>query len=180
METRSATVSFFRQFFLKKCVIIAMVIIMKKYIYSILLAILVGITFGKFMLSQYQNPNSIIPVISDSFKIYFIELGSYNTEVQMKEGTSGFPYYIYMLQDGKYYVYIGITKNEKNLNKIQGYYQEKGYSVNVREYKVDNEAFLTVLEQYDTLLEESDEQAIIDGVCSQVLTKYEELVLKNV
>lgn len=157
-----------------------MVITMKKYIYSIFLAILVGLAFGKFMLNQYQNPNSIIPVISNSFKIYFLELGSYDSEEQMKKSTSEFPYYIYMLKNGKYYVYIGITKNEENLEKIKGYYEEKGYVITVRDYKIENEAFLTVLEQYDTLLLESEDASIIEGVCSQVLTKYEELVLKDV
>ena len=153
---------------------------MKKYIYSIFLAIIVGLAFGRLMLSQYQNPNNIIPVLSNSFKAYFLELGSYNTEEDMKENTVSFPYYIYMLKEGKYYVYIGITRNDDNLNKIKGYYEEKGYLLTVREYKVENEAFLTVLEQYDTLLGESNDLSIIDGVCSQILTKYEELVLNNV
>ena len=158
-----------------------MVIVMKKYIYSIFLAILVGIVFGKFMINQYQNPNSnIIPVLSNSFKIYFLELNSYQTEDEMKKGMAGFPYYIYMLKDEKYYAYIGITKSEKNLEKIKGYYEKKGYVITVRDYKIENEAFLTVLEQYDTLLEESNDDTVIEGVCSQVLTKYEELVLKNV
>lgn len=153
---------------------------MKKYIYSSLLAIIIGLAFGKFMLSQYKNPNNIIPVMSSSFKVYFLELGSYDTEESMKESASLFPYYIYTLKDGKYYVYIGITRNEKNLNKIKGYYEEKGYIIGVRDYSIENDAFLTVLDQYDTLLLESDDLEIIDGVCSQVLTKYEELVLNNV
>lgn len=152
---------------------------MKKYIYSIFLAILVGLAFGKFMLSQYQNPSSIISVMSNSFKVYFLELGVYDDEQQVKVATAEFPYYIYMLKDGKYYVYIGITQNETNLEKIKGYYEEKGYIITVRNYEIDNDAFLTVLSQYDTLLLESDDISIIDGVCSQVLTKYEELVLQN-
>lgn len=158
-----------------------MVIVMKKYIYSIFLAILVGIVFGKFMITQYQNPNSnIIPVLSNSFKIYFLELNSYQTEDEMKKGMAVFPYYIYMLKDDKYYAYIGITKSEKNLEKIKGYYEKKGYVITVRDYKIESDAFLTVLDQYDNLLEESDDDTVIEGVCSQVLTKYEELVLKNV
>ena len=119
--------------------------LMKKYIYSSILAIIIGLAFGKFMLSQYKNPNSIIPVISSSFKVYFLELGSYKTEESMKENTSGFPYYIYTLKDGSYYVYIGITGNEENLNKIKGYYEEKGYIISVREFKVENEIFSTYL-----------------------------------
>ena len=153
---------------------------MKKYILSSFFAILIGFVFGKFMLSLYQNPNDIIPVMGQAFKIKFLELGSYNTKEEMDENTAKFPYYIYMLQEGKYYAYIAITQNDENLNRIKGYYEEKGYITNVREFKVDNEAFLVILEEYDNLLKESEEDSIIDAVCSQVLIKYEELVLKNV
>ena len=75
---------------------------------------------------------------------------------------------------------ITITKNENNLNRIKGYYEQKGYVINVKQYEIENEAFMIVLEQYDNLLAESTDDSIIDGVCSQVLSKYEELVLKNV
>ena len=118
--------------------------------------------------------------MSNTFNTYFLELGVYNSEAEMNENTIKFPYYIYMTKDNKYYVYIGITKNENNLNRIKGYYEEKGYVINVREYEIENEAFLVVLEQYDNLLSGSTDDSIIDGVCSQILSKYEELVLKNV
>lgn len=153
---------------------------MKKYIFSILSAILIGLLFGKFMLKQYQNPNNIIPTMASSFKVYFLQLGVFDTEDDMKESTIKFPFYIYTLKDNKYYVYIGITKNLENLTKIKGYYEEKGYVINMEEYEIENEAFLTVLEQYDNLLLESLDESIIDGVCSQVLSKYEEMVLNNV
>lgn len=155
-------------------------IIVKKYIFSILSAIVIGLAFGKFMLKQYQNPKNIIPVMSSPFKVFFLELGVYDSEVEMKESTIKFPFYIYTLKDNKYYVYIGITKNENNLNKIKGYYENKGYIISVREYEIENDAFLAVLEQYDNLLLESTDDEVIDGVCSQVLSKYEEMVLKNV
>ena len=66
------------------------------------------------MLKQYQNPKNIIPVMSSPFKVFFLELGVYDSEVEMKESTIKFPFYIYTLKDNKYYVYIGITKNENN------------------------------------------------------------------
>lgn len=153
---------------------------MKKYIFSIFVAIIVGLCFGKFMLSQYQNPSNIIPVMSNTFNTFFLELGVYESEEEMKDHTINFPYYIYMTKDNKYYVYIAITKNENNLNRIKGYYEQKGYVINVKQYEIENEAFMIVLEQYDNLLAESTDDSIIDGVCSQVLSKYEELVLKNV
>ena len=132
------------------------------------------------MLNQYPNSSNIIPVISTSSKPFFLELGVYESEEEMNENTINFPYYIYMKRDNKYYVYIAITKNEENLKRMKGYYEEKGYVINVKEYEIESDAFLTVLEQYDNLLSESSDDSIIDGVASQILSKYEELVLKDV
>ena len=42
------------------------------------------------------------------------------------------------------------------------------------------ECISTVLKQYDLLLKESEDKEVIGTVCSQILNKYEELVLKNV
>ena len=98
----------------------------------------------------------------------------------MRENVINFPYYIYMNKDNKYYVYIGITQSQENLERIKGYYEKKGYIINVKDYKIEEESFLIALEQYDNLLAESKDDSIIEGVCSQVLSKYEELVLKNV
>lgn len=153
---------------------------MKKYIISILFATVIGFGFGKFMITQYQNPSNIIPVMLNSYKAFFLELGIYDTEAQMNENTINFPYYIYMIKDDKYYVYISITGNENNLNKLKGYYEEKGYIINVREYEIDNEAFLTILNQYDNLLLQSNDNSIIDSISSQILNKYEEVVLNDV
>ena len=65
------------------------------------------------------------------------------------------------------------------MNKIKGYYAEKGYNTYVKEISIDNENFITVLEQYDSLLKESTDSEVIGTVCSQVLNKYEELVVRS-
>lgn len=153
---------------------------MKKYLVSILLAISVGLFFGKFMLSLYKNPSNIISVMSDSFKVYFLGVGIYDTEEEMKKEASSFPYYIYMIENNKYSVYIGMTRTDDNLKRIEDYYKDKGYFINVREERVDNTDFLTVLDQYDILLSSSNDNSIIDGICGQILTKYEELVLNGI
>lgn len=151
----------------------------KKYIVPIMLALVVGLLFGRFVLNQYDFEGKIIPVINNSKTAYFIQQGVYSSKESMESNVSGFPYYIYMINNDKYYVYIGITFLEENLDKIKGYYKDKGYNTYVKEININNDKFITVLEQYDSLLKESSDSEVIGTVCSQVLNKYEELVLKG-
>lgn len=152
---------------------------MKKYFMPILLALITGLILGRFVLNQYEFEGKIVPVGAKSKNAYFIQQGVYSSKESMEENMTDFPYYIYTIIDDKYYVYIGITFLEENLEKIKGYYEKKGYITYVKELSVNDEKFITVLEQYDNLLQGSDEEEVIGTVCSQVLNKYEELVLKN-
>lgn len=152
---------------------------MKKYIMPIILALITGLILGRFVLNQYEFEGKIVPVGAKSKTAYFIQQGVYSSKKSMEENVTDFPYYIYTILDDKYYVYIGITFLEDNLEKIKGYYEKMGYITYVKELSIDNQDFITVLEQYDSLLQSSDEEEIVGTVCSQVLSEYEELVLQN-
>ena len=76
-----------------------------------------------------------------------------------------------------YYAYVGIIKSEKNLTKLKGYFKDLGYDIYVREIFVSNSSFIQVLDQYEGLLLETKEPKIIGSICSQILSKYEELVM---
>ena len=152
---------------------------MKKYVLPILMALIIGLILGRFVLNQYEFEGKIVPVGSKSKNAFFIQQGVYSSEESMKENLSDFPYYIYSIKDDRYYVYIGITFLTENLDKIKGYYEKKGYITYVKALTINNEDFITVLEQYDSLLQSSDEEEVINTICSQVLSKYEELVLQN-
>ena len=57
--------------------------------------------------------------------------------------------------------------------------KELGY-VNYREeIVVSSKSFLETLEQYDMLLRETTDNSIVNAICNQVLTSYEELVLNG-
>ena len=154
-------------------------IMVKKYAIPVILAVFSGIILGKFMLNQYDFNGKIIPTFSTTKSAYFIQQGVYSSKESMENNTTNFPYYIYVLDEDKYYVYIGITLLEENMNKIKGYYEEKGYNTYVKEININNDDFLTVLEQYDSLLSGSTDSEVIGTICSQVLNKYEELVLNS-
>lgn len=152
---------------------------MKKYFISIILALITGLIIGRFVLNQYEFEGRIVSTMSKSTNAYFIQQGVYSSKESMEENTKDFPYYIYNIEDEKYYVYIGITFLEENMNKIKGYYEDLGYITYVKELPIDNEDFTIVLNQYDALLKESNDKEVIGTVCSQILNKYEELVLND-
>lgn len=149
----------------------------KKYILPILLALLTGLILGRFVLNQYSFEGKIISTANTTKQAYFIQQGVYSSKESMESNVTDFPYYIYMIDNDKYYVYIGITFLEENMNKIKGYYEQKGYNTYVKQINISDDDFITVLEQYDSLLRESNDTEVIGTVCSQVLNKYEELVL---
>ena len=151
----------------------------KKYIVPIFFALIVGLVLGRFVLNQYEFEGKIISTVNTSKQAYFIQQGVYSSKESMENNVKDFPHYIYMINNDKYYVYIGITFLEENMNKIKGYYEEKGYNTYVKQININNENFITVLEQYDTLLKSSTDTQVIGTVCSQVLNKYEELVLSS-
>lgn len=152
---------------------------MKKYITTFLVALVIGLVIGRFILNQYTFEGRIVSTFNTGEKVYFIQQGVYSSKENMETGTKTLPYYIYNIEDNKYYVYIGITENSENAEKIKGYYDDLGYITYVKEFNINNNNFMTVLRQYDLLLKESNDLEVIGTICSQVLNKYEELVLKD-
>lgn len=145
---------------------------------SVLFAIVVGFLMGKFMLNQYNSEYELAPVFNqNSDQYYFLRQGEYDSITSMEENMMGFDYYIYEEKDGKFLTYVGITKDYDNMMKIQGYFTNAGYTIYVTDVNFNNEAFSVLVDQYDQMLRETEDNQTIKGICSQVLAKYEELVI---
>ena len=145
----------------------------------LILCLTVGFFMGKLMFSQYDDKQGLKLVTSASEKVYFIQQGVYSSKESMEENTSNLTYYIYTIDNDRYYVYIGITKNEENLDKLKGYFDSLGYNIYVKEFYISSESFITVLDQYETMLSETNDSKTIGAICSQILSKYEELVINS-
>ena len=122
---------------------------MKKNIVPIISALLVGFLLAKFTIEQYDKKEKLKTVFSEFEKVYFIQQGVYSTKESMEENMSDFSYYIYNLDEDKYYTYIGITRNKENCDKLKGFFEKMGYITYIKEFDVDNVAFIEVLNQYD-------------------------------
>ncbi len=149
---------------------------MKKYLFPIISSLILGYILATLLFKQYEYDTDIKTVFNNGVKVYFLQQGVYSSVDSMKENMSSFNYYIYSFENDKYYTYIGITKNNDNLTKLKGYYESKGYSIYVKEVDINNNAFITILEQYDNLLATTDSEDTINAIMMQALAKYEELI----
>ena len=146
-----------------------------KNIFTIILALFVGFLISFYIFKQYDSKENIKTVFSDTYKLNFFQYGVYSSEESMKENTSSLNYYIYNVIDNKYYVYIGITKKENTTEKIKGYFTDLGYDVYVKQMIISDTTFVTALEQYEILLENTEDKNTIKTIISQILSEYEEL-----
>ena len=142
-------------------------------------SVIVGISFAFFMFYQYDEEETIqlVGKEENTETIYFLQQGVYSSEESMKNNTTDFPDYIYEIKDGKYYVYVGMTKLEENAIKIKEYYKKKGYVLYKKELSIKGTNFLNSLTEYDELLKNTEDEKTITTICRQVLNQYKELVL---
>lgn len=155
---------------------------MKKNLETIIVCIAVGFLLGQFMFNQYHKEEktpTTIPVIQQEEKLYFLQQGVYSSIENMKQNLTDLEYYTYTEKDGKYYVYVAIIKSQENMEKLKGYFNQKGYDIYVKEISVASTAFLEVLNQYEQLLKGTNDEKTIQAACTQILAKYEELVVND-
>ena len=132
---------------------------MMKNIKIILLALIISFFIGYFLISDYLNNNKDIT--------YAIIYGEYNKDEFEKE-TLKLNNYIYRINNDKYIVYLGLTRNEKNISKLKEFYQKKGYSISIGSIKVDDK-LKSLIEDCDILLEKVSEEETIEKIENKIL-----------
>lgn len=152
-------------------------IALKKFFVTVLLAILIGIIFGKIMFNQYDG--KLKEVFNEEEKVYFLQQGVYSSLESVSKNTATVNHYVVEKDDSYYRVYAGITKNEKNIDKIREVLIAAGNDIYVRELNLNQASFLDILTQYDLLLEKTDEKTQILQIQKQVLNQYKELVIDD-
>ena len=146
---------------------------MKKYLLTIIASLLVGFLLSFYMLKEYEKTD-IFPVFNESETAYLIQQGVYSSMESMQENTTHLTDYIYSVIDNMYYVYIGISLDSSNVDKIQEYYQSKDIDTIVKTTTLTDQEFIASLRQYDMVLNNTDDEDTIKEICKQVLSKYKE------
>ena len=146
---------------------------MKKNLLTIIVSLLVGFLLSFYMLKEYENTD-IFPVFKQQQTAYLIQQGVYSSMESMQENTSNLTDYIYSVIDKMYYVYIGISLDSENVNKIQEYYKKQGINTIIKTTTLTDSDFISSLKQYDMVLKETTAEDTIKEICKQVLSKYKE------
>lgn len=141
-----------------------------KFIFPIFLAIVIGFLSAKIFYETFEDKSQLKP------NSYFIQVGAYVDKTSVNKITKNLKAYLTIEEDGKSYVYVGITSNEKNKEKIKKIYEDKGYSVYVKENYINNTSFYSNLIQYDVLLSEVTNEEDLISISKVILSSYEELV----
>jgi len=151
-----------------------MVMIMKiKFLFPLVLAIIVGFFSAKIVYGLYNNNEN-----NDS-NCYFLQYGAYSSEKSQKAAVEKLEVYLSEKKDDKYYVYVGMTTNMANANKIKKIYNDKGIELYVKEVLVDNQEFYSNLEQFDILINGVSKDEDIISISEVILSSYEEMVLSS-
>lgn len=148
---------------------------MKKYILTIIASLLVGFFLSDYMIKKYGENSISIPVFNQSETAYLIQQGVYSSYESMQNNTSNLSDYIYSNIDGMFYVYIAMTMDVENVSKLQTYYEEKGINTIVKTTTLTDYNFITSLNQYDTILKQTNDSQTIKEICKLVLSKYKEV-----
>jgi hypothetical protein len=150
---------------------------MKKTIMLFILAVAIGALYGKIVFNQYDK--EIEKVFQQTEKIYVLQQGVYSQLENVEKNTSKLDNYVVEKDEPYFRVYVAMTKNNANVNKMKEIFIKAGNDIYVREVTMNNKAFLDILGQYDLLLNRTNDKDLILQIQSQVLNKYKELVLKN-
>lgn len=152
---------------------------MKKYFASIIFGLVIGVILSKTILEEYSGYTKIGKVSSNGINAYFIKYGEYDSVEELEKDTISLTNYIYTKQGDKYSVYIGMTTSEETKDKLVSYFKSLNYDVTTEEFVITNEEYINYLENADKLLENTNDLSVLGEVSSQILSKYEELVING-
>ncbi len=146
-----------------------------KFLVPVFLSIIVGLYFGKVFFDNYNNNSAL--VFDEKAKIYMLRI-TYKDKKEMRNSFKSYDSFLYKEKDGKYYLYVGITKSKKNAALIKEYYEKKDYNIFVENEIIDNKKFISVLGEYDRIFDITDSNDI-ENVEKIVVANYKEMVLED-
>lgn len=121
---------------------------------------------------------STIQVFSEKNNYYLLEEGVYSKKEIMQSETRDLNPKVYEEKNGKYYVYVGITGNKDNAEKIQNIYKDSGFNIKINEISINDEEFINNLKQLDILINNTNNQDEILTIEEVVLSNFNKKILE--
>ena len=148
---------------------------MKKKIFYSIIILITGIIVGR---NIYLSTTT--QTFSNKDIYYFIQEGVYSSKSIMEENIKNMDLKVVDEIDNKYYVYLGITKDENIAKKLKEIYESLGYQIYIKELSLSNEEFNNNVTQFDLLINASTSTKEILTIEKVVLANYEEIIKKNI
>ena len=147
---------------------------LKISIFSIALGAIAGIILNNTYKEKLSNS-----FLNEEKTYYFIQEGVYSSTSSMQENTKDLLVKTVDSKNDKQYVYLGITRDEKNAQKLKEIYESKGYQIYIKEQNLSNEEFYNNVTQFDILINSTNKESEILTIEEVVLANYEELIKRK-
>lgn len=151
---------------------------MKKTIIGIIIAILAGVLLAKLTFDKYEKVDTK-NVISYDDEVYMLRVGTYDSVDEMQRSALDYERYIYIEKEGKVTVYIGIAKTRENIEKIKNVYDDKNVKTTVETVTINNDEFIQNLNEYEKLLDVTEDANSLLIIENQILSCYEDIMVKD-
>ncbi|MDD6264153.1 MAG: hypothetical protein UE699_04495 [Bacilli bacterium] len=151
---------------------------MKKTLKISIFSIALGAIAGIILNNTYKEKLSK-NFLNEEKTYYFIQEGVYSSTSSMQENTKDLLVKTVDSKNDKQYVYLGITRDEKNAKKLKEIYENKGYQIYIKEQNLSNEEFYNNVTQFDILINSTNKESEILTIEEVVLANYEELIKRK-
>ncbi len=146
----------------------------KNLIIPLIVSIVLGFIGAQIVYSNYKDN-----LEKDNYNTYIIQGGVYATRTALDNAIKKLDKYLVVEDGNKYYLYLGITRNRINADKIKSLYANSEMDVYIKPTIIENVEFVSNLEQYDVLISGVDDFEDIKSINETALSDYEEMVLGN-
>ncbi len=137
----------------------------------IIISVIFGILFSIILYINYKSNSNKEDTLTN---VYFLQIGAYKNYENVSIATKLIPSYLVIKENDLYHIYIGITKNSKNVEKIKEFYTKNGNNIYVSNKNIIGNDFVKKLETYDYLLSEAKDEEVIYTINKEILNSYEE------
>ncbi len=144
---------------------------MKKIFIKSLILLIGGIIVGNH-LYQKINPN-LLSVFNENEKYYCLQYGVFQNKEAMQSEIRDISPKLVIEKDNKYYVYLTITGNKENAEKLKMYFENDGVTSYLKEIKIESEEFKNNVREFDILIENTNLKNEVYTIEEVVLSNYE-------
>jgi hypothetical protein len=85
----------------------------------------------------------------------------------------------YFIQENNKYLNVGITRDDKVLEKLKSIYKSKNIDITVKEIMLESKEFKTNVDQFDILINQTKDLDQVLTIEEVVIANYEEIIKKQ-